>query len=265
MKISQLKNQYPLCKRYIITFCLFGYLISCGQKSNSSIDLSSIDLLPSSTTGVIITHPYYTLSYVENMEQAEWVAYDLDKSQLSNNRFKRPYFIQDKKVKSGSADWRNYKKSGYTRGHLVPAGDRKFDKKAYDNTFLTSNISPQKEDFNGGIWNRLEEKTRYWAEKYENIYVVTGGVLEPNLNTIGTEKVAVPNYFYKILFDYTEPDIKAIAFLIPHQESNKALYEFVTTIDYIEQITHIDFFPNLPDALENELESSADYKNWSFR
>ena len=50
-----------------------------------------------------------------------------------------------------------------------------FDQSAYNDTFYTSNISPQDHDFNSGIWNRLEQKTRYWADKYNDIYVVTGG------------------------------------------------------------------------------------------
>jgi endonuclease G len=239
---------------------------SCNYNKVSSQDfLADFDYLPTSSTKAIVTHEFYTLSYNEKYEQAEWVAYVLKKDQISNNKLKRPYFIQDELVKTGSADWRNYKNSGYTRGHLLPAGDRKFNKEAFEETFLTSNISPQKGDFNGGIWNRLEQKTRYWAEKYDELYVVTGGVLSDDLKTIGEEKVAVPKYFYKILLDYTEPEVKAIAFLIPHKESNLPLYKFVTSIDEIEKLTHIDFFSALPDDLENSLESSSSYKNWSFR
>jgi endonuclease G len=250
----------------ILGLFLLNIAVSCNYNKASSQKISTdFDYLPTSTTNAIVSHEYYTLSYYEKYEQAEWVAYILKKEQISNNKLKRPYFYQDKLVKTGSADWRNYKKSGYSRGHLLPAGDRKFSKEAYEDTFLTSNISPQKEDFNSGIWNRLEQKTRYWAEKYEVLYVITGGILTDDLKTIGKEKVAVPDYFYKILLDYTEPEVKAIAFLIPHQESNLPLYKFVTSIDEIENLTHIDFFPALPDDIEETLESSTSYKNWSFR
>lgn len=241
--------------------------ISCNYTNASPTIVISedFDYLPTSTTRDIIYHKFYSLSYVEKYEQAEWVAYTLKKEHITSVNLKRPYFIQDKKVKTGSADWRNYKNSGYTKGHLVPAGDRKFNKEAFDNTFLTSNISPQKADFNGGIWNKLEQKTRYWAQKYEELYVVTGGILSDDLTTIGDENVAVPKYFYKILLDYTQPEVKAIAFLIPHEKSDLPLFEFVTTINKIEKLTNIDFFSALPDDLEEALESSSDYKNWSFR
>ena len=244
---------------------LANIMVSCNYSTTSTQKKIDFDFLPTSTTNAIIHHKYYSLSYSEKHEQAEWVAYTLNKDQITHVKIKRPYFIQDKQVKTGSADWKNYKKSGYTKGHLLPAGDRKFSKIAYNETFLTSNISPQVYNFNGGLWNRLEGKTRYWAQKYDEIYVITGGILTDNLKTIGHEDVAVPNYFYKILFDYTEPEIKAIAFLVPHKDSDLPLYKFVTSIDKIESLTGIDFFPALPDDLENKLESSSNYKNWSFR
>ncbi|WBX70865.1 DNA/RNA non-specific endonuclease [Tenacibaculum retecalamus] len=228
-------------------------------------DANGFNYLPSSTTGVIIKHDGYQLSYNEQHEQAEWVAYSLSKSDIVYNNFKRPYFINDPKVKTKSANWRSYKKSGYDRGHLCPAGDKRYSKEAHDETFYTSNITPQKHDFNAGVWNKLEQKTRYWAKKHNQLYIVTGGVLKPNLKTIGKDKVSVPNQFYKIILDYTQPEIKAIAFLFPHEESKKPLYEFVVSIDALEEKTGIDFFPELPDAIETKLEASSNYKNWSFR
>ena len=75
----------------------------------------------------------------------------------------------------------------------------------------------------------------------------------------------MPNYFYKIILDYHEPEIKAIAFLMPHEDSEQGLYQFVTSIDKIEELTGIDFFPEIEDGLENKLEASTSYSNWSFR
>ena len=220
--------------------------------------------LPTSTTGQIIHHEGYSLSYSEPHEQAEWVAYELKKVHLSRTNFKRPYFEIDETVKTGAAHWRNYKKSGYDRGHLCPAADRRYSKLAHDETFLTSNISPQKHDFNSGIWNTLEQKVRYWASKYDGVFVVTGGILNDVTKTIGDEKVAVPNQFYKVLIDNNSGKTKMIAFLMPHKDSNKPLYEFVVSVDEIEKLTGIDFFPELTDNIENKLEASSSYKGWSF-
>ncbi len=235
-----------------------------NSKAENYNQKTPFDYLPKSTTNQIIKHDYYTLLYNEKYEQAEWVAYELKKSYVRNSNFARPYFIKDPEVKTGSADWRNYKKSGYDKGHLCPAGDMEFAIKAYNDTFFTSNISPQLHDFNGGVWNRLEQKVRYWATKYDGVYVITAGVLQLNLKTIGKEQVLVPNYFYKILLDNSNGQYKMIAFLVPNAKSNKPLYEFVVSVDSIEKMTGIDFFPKLDDKTEIRLEKNCDYKAWSF-
>ncbi|MDG1728732.1 MAG: DNA/RNA non-specific endonuclease [Algibacter sp.] len=221
--------------------------------------------LPTSTTGQIVHHEGYSLSYNEAHEQAEWVAYELKKSHLSKTNHKRPYFEIDKAVKTGAASWRNYKNSGFDRGHLCPAADRRYSKDAHDETFLTSNISPQEHQFNSGIWSTLEHKVRYWARKYDGVFVVTGGVLKGEMNTIGTEYVSVPNQFYKVLIDTNSGRTKMIAFLMPHRDSDKPLYEFVVSVDEVEDLTGIDFFPELEDVLEDKLEASSSFKGWSFK
>lgn len=232
------------------------------ETSNPNIE--GFNYLPTSTTGQIITHQFYTLSYHEKYEQAEWVAYELTNNHLTTNNFKRPYFQQDPKVKTQSANYWNYKNSKYNKGHLCPAGDRNFSKEAFDETFYTSNISPQIYEFNAGIWNELEQKVRYWTKKNEKLYIITGGILTSDLKTIGEEKVAVPNYFYKIILTQQQTKSKAIAFLIPHEKTEKALFKFVVSIDEIEALTGIDFFPTLPTEIENNIEKNSSYLNWQF-
>ncbi len=222
------------------------------------------DFLPNSTTGDIIIHENYMLSYNEVHEQAEWVAYKLDKSQLTYDDRKRPYFIEDPKVKTKSADYRNYKGSGYDRGHLCPAGDRRFSKYAYDETFYTSNISPQNNAFNAGIWNNLEKQVRYWTKKYGSVYVITAGVLEDNLASIGDEDVSVPNYFYKIVARNDGGAVKMLGFLFKNKASNSSIKSHLVTIDELERKTGIDFFKNLPNELQKELESKINTDGWKF-
>ena len=235
--------------------------VSEGEKVKAN---TNAFYLPTSTSGQIVHHEGYSLSYSETHEQAEWVAYELKKKHLSKINHKRPYFEIDKSVKTGAAHWRNYKNSGYDRGHLCPAGDKRYSKQAHDETFLTSNISPQEHDFNSGIWNTLEQKVRYWASKYDGVFVVTGGVLNNNLESIGDEHVSVPNQFYKIILDNNSGKTKMIAFLMPHKDSNKPLYNFVVSVDSLEVLTGIDFFSELNDNVENKLEASSSYKSWSF-
>lgn len=265
---------YPLV--IIVVTVVLYYAEDFVENTNAEVENTTIstqssseefgpNFLPASTTGAIVYHNNYTLSYSEEHEQAEWVAYELKQSDLVKNNFDRPYFIEDKKVKTKSADWRNYKNSGYDRGHLVPAGDRRMSFEAYKETFLTSNISPQERSFNTGIWNRLEQKTRYWAKKYDGVYVVTGGILKEGLKSIGKERVSVPEEFYKIIVDVTNGNYKAIAFVIPNKPTNKSLYKFAVSIDEVEDKTGIDFFPKLDDSIENDLEQKVDIRSWQLR
>lgn len=257
--------------KIVVLFVIMQFL-SCKEITNEqkgsdfnenvSVAKGNFDFLPTSTSNDVYTNDAYSFSYIEDYEQSEWVAYELTSKDMTNADYKRPYFNQDKSVKTKSADWRNYKNSGYNKGHLCPAADRKSSYEMYETTFLTSNASPQLYDFNSGIWNRLEQKTRYWATRYDGVYIVTGGVLEEGLKTIGTEDVAVPNYFYKIIL--TKDKSNMIGFLVPHKDSNKPLYSFVVPVDEIEKMTGIDFFSALPDDLENKLEANKGYKNWKF-
>ncbi len=236
----------------VLNSCVFESKVQ--QKNTLESDF---DFYPTSTTGVVIQHPYFALSYSEEHEQAEWVAYKLTSFPMGVGNYERPYFNEDPKVKTRSAHWRNYKNSGYDKGHLCPAGDMKFSKEAFESTFLTSNVSPQLPQFNSGIWNRLEQKVRYWSQKYTTLYVVTGGVLTSDLLNIGFENVAVPNYFYKIVFIPTDKNPMMVGFLIPHKEASNSIFDFVVSVDEIERVTGIDFFPTLEDELEEKLEQNS--------
>lgn len=223
-----------------------------------------VSLLPQSTTEMVVEHQHFTLSYNESYEQAEWVAYTLKPEHLTMDDRERPFFLEDPKVKTKSADWRNYRGSGYDRGHLCPAGDRRFSDYAYKETFYTSNIVPQENEFNAGIWNNLEQQVRYWCKRYGTIYVITGGVLERNLLAIGEEDVAVPEYFYKIVVRGKPDKPLLLCFLFPHVDSTKPLDQFLIPVDELEALTGIDFFQNLPEAREVALEKTIKRGNWKF-
>ena len=221
-------------------------------------------LLPESTTGALVTHQHFTLSYHERYEQAEWVAYVLKKEHLTNHERERPYFIEDPNVRTKSADWRNYRGSGYDRGHLVPAGDRRFSEFAFKETFYTSNIAPQRNDFNAGIWNELEKMVRSWCRISGTVNVITGGVLEPSLDRIGEEGVAVPDFYYKIVILGSGDSIRVACFLLPHRNTTSSIASHLVTVDELEKRTGIDFFPSLPDTIENRIESEIAKTSWSF-
>lgn len=216
-----------------------------------------------STEQAIIERPYYTLRYSEAHEQAIWVAYKLSADSLNQKKFPRKdNFREDPRVRTGSAELSDYKVSGYDRGHLAPAADFSYDEFALSQTFYMSNMSPQVASFNRGIWKKLEEKVRLWAMEDSEIYVVTGPILNKEFTTIGSNEVSVPEQYYKIILDVHKPEIKAIAFLLQNEKSSDSLETFVVSIDQIEMLSGLDFFPSMPDDLENALESGIDKSAW---
>ena len=223
--------------------------------------------IPSGGKGEIIEHTGYTLSYREEYEVPEWVAYELTREEVTTLAVERKdNFREDKTVSTGSATLQDYKKSGYDRGHMAPAADFRWSAEAMDDTFYLSNMCPQTHAFNAGIWSDLESAIRSMAYEDGSIYVVTGPVLTDGpYDTIGENGVAVPSYFYKVVLDYSEPTLKAIGFILPHENSKNPLSYFAVTVDEVEERTGLDFFPLLPDNTEEKLESSLDTSLWALR
>lgn len=214
----------------------------------------------------IIRHTGYTLSYNEEYEQPSYVAYELTREEVYGALNREDSFKADPAVTTGSATLEDYRGSGYDRGHLAPAADFKWSADAMSDTFYLSNMSPMDGSFNRGIWADLEATVRQMAVDNEKVYIVTGPVLTDGpYKTIGESKVAVPNQYYKVVLDYTDPDIKAIGFVLPNKGSSDSLETYVVPVDEVEEITGLDFFPALPDDVEELLESNVDISRWSFR
>lgn len=207
-------------------------------------------------THQIVRHEGYTLCYREKFEQAEWVAYTLDAEKLQKNAARKNNFREDADVKTYSAQLQDYRHSGYDRGHLAPAADMAYSEIAMSESFLMSNISPQVHAFNAGIWLRLEQYVRTLASESEKIFVVTGPLLEKDsYETIGVNRVAVPEFFYKAILVMKSGTFKMFAFIVPNEASKEEIWSFRTTVDEIEERTGIDFFWQLDDELEDALEA----------
>ena len=214
-------------------------------------------LLPTSTTGQVIHHTYYCLSYNEDHEQAEWTYHVLTSEMLNGSTSRTDNFREDPKVTTGSAALADYKGSGYDRGHLVPAGDMTFSHTAMSESFYISNMSPQNPSFNRGIWKKLENHVRELAAREGKIHIVSGPILGTTMGSIGPNSVTIPAKYYKVILDYQEPDLKAIAFILPNSKGTLVLNDYAVSVDRVEQETGIDFFPALPDNVESLLESSV--------
>jgi endonuclease G len=212
----------------------------------------------------VVQHAGYTLSYNETHEQANWVAYELTAFETKKVVDRTNRFMEDPKIATGSASLDDYRNSGYDRGHLAPAADLGWSMQSMEESFYMSNMSPQLPAFNRGIWGEAEAFTRKAAKENGSLFVVSGPIFSANMKTIGVNRVAVPERYYKILLDVRDPELKALAFIIPNRDCSEELEKFVVSIDEIETATGIDFFPALPDEWESKLEASRSITNWPF-
>jgi endonuclease G len=213
-----------------------------------------------------ITHVGYTVSYNADWKIPNWVAYELTKSEAEGDIPRSNHFVPDPAVPyESSATTNDYKNSGWDRGHMAPAADMKWSKQAMKESFYLSNICPQNRNLNSGIWKDLEEQVRALALQKGNIYVVCGPIVSDKPKTIGTNKVAVPDAFFKVLLQNEEREWSAIAFLFPNESGRKLLSTYAMSVDELENMTGIDFFPALPDNIEEKVESQVDFSKWNIR
>lgn len=215
----------------------------------------------------LIIHTGYTLLYNETHEQATWVAYELTQAEANGTFERSDRFLVDPLVKTGTADGKDYEGCGYDRGHLAPAADMCWSEIAANESFYYSNMSPQAPSFNRGIWKRTEKLVRDWAIENGSLYIVTGPVLSNGLKTIGKNRVSVPEYYFKVVLDYSNPDVKAIGFVIPNDSLKNAHLpaHYAVSIDSVEVLTGIDFFHALPDDQEVLIERTLCIDCWSWK
>lgn len=206
---------------------------------------------------VLAKHLAFTSSYNPAHRIPNYVVHVIPKDILFGTATRTNDFRGDPFIKQNMSDSVDYWNSGFDRGHMAASADFKWNRKALSESYYYSNIVPQNKELNQGAWNKLEMQTREWAVDNSELIVVTGPVLENDLPKIpqGSFKVSIPQYLYKIVLDYYPPAYKAIAFIYPNKNVPYELEKHVVSIDSIEKITGIDFFPKLNDSLENILEA----------
>lgn len=167
----------------------------------------------------------------------------------------------------------DYRGSGYDRGHICPSADRLNSKDANEQTFYLSNMQPQVNGFNVGIWYTMENQLRNtWdTSKYRDIlYVCKGGTIDNSSQIAGytKSKLIVPKYFFAAILAVKDGQYKAIGLWFEHKENKDSkLSNYVVSIDELEKLTGIDFFCNLPDNIEDKVESATKAEmisNWGL-
>ena len=200
----------------------------------------------------------YTVSYHRDLKLPNWVAWELTPEKLTERESRTDKFLPDPDLPEDEAvTTDDYKGSGMDRGHMCPAGDNRWHWKAMQESFYMTNICPQNHNLNRGDWKELEEACRRWAQKEGRIYIVCGPVLyDRRHRTIGKKhKITVPEAFFKVILCTDSNPPKAIGFIYKNAPGNHPLDSYVNTVDEVERITGIDFFPALPDEIEEKVEA----------
>lgn len=217
----------------------------------------------------VLRNDGFMLEYSETLKNPVWVVYKVTEKRFDSG--KRP---------SGfSKDWRSiasvghddYTRSGYDRGHMAPnyVIASRYGREAQKQTFLMTNITPQKPNLNQKSWQRLEEViANDFSQWHGDFWVFTGPIFGDNPKTLKSSDVKIPEAFFKILVKPSTPQTPAmaLAFIFPQNaKANASLLSFVTTIDEVEERTGIDFLHQLEDEFESKLEASETPEAWRLK
>lgn len=219
----------------------------------SSLALAGQSFLPGGFCPLTLDYTHYSLCYDSDHRQASWVKYELTQELISGKQKRTNNYRPDHSLKDPVLET-DYKGSGFDRGHLLPAADMKLDYQAMSETFFMTNMSPQRPGFNRRIWASIESRVRDLVREHGVAHVVTAGHLTVGLDRLKTD-VSIPEVYYKALY-FPKAEIMK-AFLIENRDyKNADVEDFLVTVDEVEQLTGFDFFSELPDPLEAQLEST---------
>ena len=221
-----------------------------------------------------------TTTNQKNWNRNNWIG------QINNNEWARLCFEQTKHYKNpyadpfqpelalpvdGRTELEDYKGSGYSRGHVCPSADRLSSMLANEQTFKLTNIMPMSSGFNTGTWEMMETRVRKWSpsSKTDTLYVCKGGTIDNGKYTTANN-LTVPRYYFMAIMEKNSKSgnggYKAVGFWIEHKNENQGsdLSKFAMSIDELEAKTGIDFFCNLPDDIESQVEANYVPNVWGL-
>jgi len=216
----------------------------------------------------------YVLSYDAARRVPRWVAERLDPSSLAADRPREEkQFRVDRSLPPAlRVTTADFEESGYVRGRLAAAANHRGDAEAFRQTYLLSNVAPQRgPDFRTTVWVGLEQRVRTWAANSDDLLVITGtlflpeeGKQEVRYPVIGERRIGVPTHFYKVLLREKGRSRSMLAFLVPHKpaEGEVDYAGFLVSVDTIERLSGLDFFPKLGEPTQSDLEALENESLW---
>jgi endonuclease G len=225
----------------------------------------------------LICHSAFCLVYDEEHEMARWTAHIISHEIINGAVSRTNDFRIDTLIKTGSSEEVDYFLTtekddgslkydgfGYDRGHLAPSADFRWSPLALSESYFYSNMTPQLPEFNRELWADIESFMREYV--YNNpgkdLFIVTAPVLRDDLpkQTRSKNNVSIPEYHYKIGVDSQSK--KGIAFIVSQKNTGYPIESYVVSIDSIEKITGINYFPKLSAEDEKLIESNSNISQW---
>lgn len=214
----------------------------------------------------------YSLEYDCSKKHARWVAFKFDSQTGQDNTGRNEDFRPDPSIPAQYQRVQSdFGAKGYDRGHICASEDRVYSVEANQQTFYYSNMSPQRNSFNAGIWVELERAVQNWGRNSgfrDTLYVAKGGTIDNENQILGyisnDRSKPIPKYYYMAVLCNKSNRYKAIGFWFEHKSYSKPynLHEYAISIDQLETLTGLNFFHNLPDNLENAVEANYDITGW---
>ncbi|MBR5726593.1 MAG: DNA/RNA non-specific endonuclease [Muribaculaceae bacterium] len=249
--------------------CFLLYKVAVRTSTTHLVPLSAEErdslmmvAVPHGISDTLVRYEAFAVHFNSTHGIANCAVYELVVNELNGAEERSGKFLQDTSVK-GCPSPQDYAGSGMHRGHLVPAGDLKWNEKAMQQSFLMTNVCPMHKALNENGWAKLEEKVREWTVRDSALLVFSGPVVNEGDTTLTNSRVTVPSAYYKIIMAPCVSPRRAIAFIYPNGHSGGRLRQYAVSVDEVESRTGLDFFPTLPQEEQERLESSVNLDAWT--
>lgn len=216
----------------------------------------------------IYVHIGYATLYNRETLIPDWVAYELTADEVNppEKLRGRESFRYDPETNGIYTAYRDdyYNEDGWQRGHMAPKADMRWSVQAYEESFFFSNVCPQDGTLNGGDWLTTERLARRMAERYGSVYIICGPIIGTNkFGTLGENKVIIPDAFFKALLIEVDGQFQSIAMVLPNEPEHHSPDFYWCTVNELELLIGMDFFPGLDYEIEEVVEDSINKDIWS--
>ncbi len=207
--------------------------------------------IPKGVSNQVINYQAIRVNFNPSLRIPNCVAYELTATTATmadapDHEVRKSYnYAKDSNVKTCPEQW-EYRGSGYSRGHMAPAMDMRWDKTTMKQCFYMTNMCPQDTKLNNDHWRVLEERVHRWAKRDKRLLIYTGPIMGKNPQFIGKNKqnIAVPDAFFKVV--YAPEQGRAIAFIYPNKPCPGGISKYAVTVAEVERRTGLTFSSSIP-------------------